>query len=152
VKAIENTITSKTCVADVLKLVKALHPERIEIAKTCFKNAESNEQFQRQKNLFTNLMTLSSPEFLNDYNNKGSEMAFEYFTNNDIAFQESQQTKESGLNRDFVFDEGVKTCLAHLKFGVDSTEQNTLRVYFTIEGGKVYLGAVVKHLPTAGTK
>ena len=152
VEAIESTITSKTCVADVLKLVKALQPERIEIAESCLKSAESNEQFQRQKNLFTNLMKLSSPEFLNDYNNKGSEVAFEYFTNNDIAFQESQQTKESSLNRDFVFDDGVKTCLAHLKFGVDSTEQHTLRAYFKIEDGKVYLGQVDKHLPTARTK
>lgn len=152
VEAIESTITSKTCVADVLKLVKALHPERIEIAESCLKSAESNEQFQRQKSLFTNLMKLSSPEFLNDYNNKGSEVAFEYFSKNDIAFQESKTTKESDLNRDFEFDGGVKTCLPHLKIGVDSTEQHTLRAYFTIEDGKVYLGAVVKHLPVAGTK
>lgn len=152
VEAIESTITSKTCVADVLKLVKALQPERIEIAESCLKSAGSNEQFQRQKNLFTNLMKLSSPEFLNDYNNKGSEVAFEYFSKNDIAFQESKTTKESDLNRDFEFDDGVKTCLAHLKFGVDSTEQHTLRAYFKIEDGKVYLGEVDKHLPTAGTK
>lgn len=39
-------------------------------------------------------------------------------------------------------------CRAHLRIGVDNTEQNKIRVYFAIENGTLYIGEITRHLPT----
>lgn len=52
-------------------------------------------------------------------------------------------------NRHFYFNGKKKTCLYHLRIGVNCTEQHMIRIYFTIEDGKVLIGDVNKHLPSA---
>ena len=136
----------------LLRMTEEAGAGRIKFSKTAMQSAKSIKNFERLDVLADMLAKLSSPEFMKAYLSKGSNGAFQFFTKKVLSFQESETTKLStSISRDFAFDDAVRECRAHLRLGVDNTEQNMLRVYFCIEDGVVYVGEVTRHLPV-GTK
>lgn len=129
----------------VVHAIKSAY-DTIEISKKAMTEIAKITEFLRFDMLFSMLGLLASPEFINLYEKQGSQACFTMFTSKELAFQESKTTKKLKL-RDFAFDDGVtRDCKAHLRVCSGYQEQNVLRIYFSIEGGKLYIGMIAKHL------
>lgn len=148
---VAEVISSAYCsqtVESVFDSVALLNAGRVVLSDKARRSVVGIGNFKYLPRLFSSLNTLCSAKFLKLYGSGGSKNAFEFFTKKELSFQESKGTK-SGIGRKFHFPDGqTRDCRAHLRIGVDNTEQNMLRVYFAIEGGVVYIGEVSRHLPT----
>jgi len=137
-------------ITDVMEFLLSRHHESVSLSKSVMKSLAKNREFTRLGTLFEKLDTLMSVDFLNGYSEKGSQFAFEHFTTKELSFNESEQTlSEHGESREFIFEDGKRLCEKHLRIGNDGKRQHMLRVYFTIEGGHLYIGDIVPHLPTS---
>lgn len=135
-------------VKTVMSLIMDIHGERVVVSSKAKKSIREFGLFKHIERLFESLDKLASKEFIDAYMSGGSVKAFSFFTKKELSFQESKSTK-SKCNREFTFpDKKVLDCRAHIRIGVDNTEQNMLRVYFAIENGVLYIGEVARHLPT----
>lgn len=146
-------LSAPSPIAYALDLLRSTYPERIEISKDAITGANEIRQFTRWEDAIKKLHTLCSVPFLTAFSQKGSQAAFAFFTKKELSFQESETTlNNKSTSRFFRFDDGEKQCKMHLRFGINNTEQAMLRIYFTIENGKVFIGSITRHLPVGTIK
>jgi hypothetical protein len=139
----------RASVYEVVQAVLIINGDTMLISKSLMDDIEKQSGFERIELLFKKLLTLTSKQFVDTYTEKGSAGCFSLFTKTELAFRESNVTQAS-YPRVFNVDGREYDCKAHLKLGKDNTAQNMLRVYFAIEGGKVVIGNVDRHMPTMG--
>lgn len=137
-------------VSGVLDIINATY-NTIELSCKAKDEITNLNEFLRFDMLFNKLSILASPEFIELYESKGSQACFGLLTRKELAFQESKSTKNKKI-REFAFDDGqTRDCKAHLRICSGFQEQNVMRVYFSIEKGKLYIGMIAKHLEVAST-
>jgi len=139
----------RASVYEVVQAVLIINGDTMLISKSLMDDIEKQSGFERIELLFKKLLTLTSKQFVDTYTEKGSAGCFSLFTKTELAFRESNVTQAS-YPRVFNVDGREYDCKAHLKLGKDNTAQNMLRVYFAVEGGKVVIGNVDRHMPTMG--
>lgn len=146
-----DVLTGKTPLERALKLAIIESGVEVHASPATLKSVAQNKCFARIDVFFNKMSVLLSRQFMDDYTATGSQGAFKYFTKTELAFNESETTMATKpQTRKFTFDDGVeRTCVNHIRIGVDGTEQNMLRIYFTIEDGKVFIGDITKHLPVS---
>jgi hypothetical protein len=138
---------NKAALGEIVGAVVSLQGGDIIISKDLMIQLQKQKGFLRQELLFKKLLTLTSREFIDTFEERGSQGCFDLFTKSELAFKESDRTN-SQHSREFIIDGVSYNCEYHLRLGVNNTEQNMLRVYFTVSDGKVVIGNIVRHMPT----
>ena len=137
-------------IANVIKLINGTC-NSVVLSNKAKAELTNATEFKRLDLLFNKLSILASKEFIQTYENKGSLSCFDFLTKKELSFQESKSTRNKNI-RNFDFEDGVsRDCKAHLKICSGFNEQNTLRIYFSIEQGTLYIGALATHLEVATT-
>lgn len=145
-------LTTGENIGDILQLLIKMSGDHIVLGDNCLKELASSN-FGRTGVFFDKLSVLLSKDFINTFTNKGSLACFNYFTKTELAFKESKSTlNNKECSRTFKFNKKPVDCTYHLRFGVNSTEQHMLRVYFTIENNQLFIGSITKHLETSSVK
>lgn len=139
----------RATVHEVMQAALIINGDSMIISKSLMDDIEKQNGFERCEALFKKIILLTSQQFADTYTEKGSSGCFSLFTKTELAFRESNGT-QSSYPRVFNVDGTEYDCKAHLKIGKDNTAQNMLRVYFAVEGGKVVIGNVERHMPTMG--
>ena len=142
-------LEGKGGITDMFNLVQKLWPDNIVMSERAIKSMSNIKHFKNFSGLFNKLNTLVSDTFIETYTNKGSIGAFNFLSKNELSFQESHIVKCRNTRSIKFKDYGNVDCKAHLKIGVDNSEQHMLRVYFAIINKKIYVGDVCRHLPTS---
>jgi hypothetical protein len=133
-------------IEDVVNVVVMINGESFTIRQSLMAEVAKNIEFQKTELLFKKLLLLTSRKFVDEYNKNGSNGCFSLFTKTELSFQETKATQKLHP-RVYKIDGVDYDCKAHLKIGSDNTEQNMLRIYFSVEKDKVIIGDIVKHLP-----
>lgn len=140
-------LENKNDIATIFAVVNKLNPGKMLLSSKAPKSIKAIKQFKNFALLFNKLSILVSDDFTTAYSTEGSVKAFSFLSRNELAFQESESVKKKKI-RSYKFDDyGELDCKAHIKVGIDNSEQHMLRVYFTIQHGKVLIGEVTRHLP-----
>jgi hypothetical protein len=139
----------RATVYEVMQAVLIINGDSMVISQSLMDDIEKQNGFERSEVLFKKILLLTSQQFADTYSEKGSNGCFSLFTKTELAFRESNGT-QSSYPRVFNVDGKEYDCKAHLKIGKDNTAQNMLRVYFAVEGDKVIIGNVERHMPTMG--
>jgi hypothetical protein len=139
----------RATVHEVMQAVLMINGDSMVISQSLMDDIEKQNGFERSEVLFKKILLLTSQQFADTYSEKGSNGCFSLFTKTELAFRESSGT-QSSYPRVFNVDGQDYDCKAHLKIGKDNTAQNMLRVYFAVDGGKVIIGNVERHMPTMG--
>lgn len=140
-------LENKSDIATIFTVVNKLNPGKMLLSSKAIKSIKTIKQFKNFALLFNKLSILVSDDFTTAYSTEGSVKAFSFLSRNELAFQESESVKKKKI-RSYKFDDyGELDCKAHIKVGIDNSEQHMLRVYFTIQNGKVLIGEVTRHLP-----
>lgn len=142
-------LEGKGGISDMFNLIQKLWPDNIVMSERAIKSMSNIKHFKNFSALFNKLNTLASDPFIDTYTNKGSIGAFNFLSKNELSFQESHIVKCKNTRSIKFKNYGNVDCKAHLKIGVDNSEQHMLRVYFAIIDKKIYVGDVCRHLPTA---
>jgi hypothetical protein len=124
----------------------------VKISDKLLKSLDEVSNFARVADFAKQLSMLTSLEFIQAVNEKGSLGGFEFFTKQALSFKESLTTMRNDSlrrQRQFPFDGKQITIEPHLKIGVNNTEQEQMRIYFLIDGPVIYLGYIGRHLPTS---
>lgn len=124
----------------------------VKISDKLLKSLDEVSNFARVADFAKQLSKLTSLEFIQTVNEKGSLGGFEFFTKQALSFKESLTTMRNEnlrRQRQFTFDGKSLTIEPHLKIGVNNTEQEQMRIYFLIDGPTIYLGYIGRHLPTS---
>ncbi|MAA94900.1 MAG: hypothetical protein CML22_06935 [Rheinheimera sp.] len=142
-------LDSRVPVQDIVNLILAKRSWVIPSDKL-LKTLSAIKNFTRPAELCRYLDTLTSQAFVKTYSEQGSAGAFNHFSKTSLAFKESETTMSTATlrkERQFTFSGEQRLCEAHLKIGVNNTDQEQLRIHFAIDDGKVYLGYIGRHLP-----
>lgn len=142
-------LEGKGGITDMFNLVQKLWPHNIVMSDRAIKSMSNIKHFKNFSVLFNKLNTLVSDKFIETYTNKGSIGAFNFLSKNELSFQESHAVKCKNTRSIKFKNYGNVDCKAHLKIGVDNSEQHMLRVYFAVINKKIYVGDVCRHLPTS---
>lgn len=130
-------------VSSAVKMVQSVN-KTIELSSKAKSSMDSLTEFKRHDMLIHKLGILSSPEFLKTFSEQGSQACFTLLTNNELSFREPKSIKAKQI-RHIKFDDGVtRDCKSHLKICSTTHEQYMLRIFFTIEDGRVYIGNISK--------
>tara|TARA_B110000211_G_scaffold172706_1_gene194990 strand:- start:4084 stop:6120 length:2037 start_codon:yes stop_codon:yes gene_type:complete len=144
------SLIKKPSIISVIDTINAVY-NTIELSPKAKSEIAKITEFHRFDMLLSKMNILASKEFIDLYERSGSQACFSLLTRKELAFQESKTTKNKKL-RDFTFNDGKsRECKAHLRICSGFQEQNVLRVYFSIENGKLYIGMIAKHLEVATT-
>lgn len=123
----------------------------VKISDKLIKSLYAVSGFSRPAELARQLDKLTSREFLDAIEGKGSLGAFDFFTKSALSFKESETTMSSPSlrrQREFLFAGAKILCEPHLRIGINNSEQEQLRIHFSISDGIIYLGYIGRHLPT----
>lgn len=148
-----NVMESKSLINDIVTLILNSRPWVVP-SDRLLKQLSDIKSFARPAELAKQLITLTSPEFIKDYSENGSAAAFKYFSKSALSFKESETTmsvSQLRRQREFPFHGQSICCEAHLRIGINNTEQEQLRIHFKIEKGNVYLGYIGRHLPISSS-
>lgn len=143
-------LDSKCLIEDVLKLIVVKRPWVV-LSDKLIKSLSEIKSFSKPVDLVRHLLALTSRDFLVSYSQNGSLGTFDFFSKSMLSYKESETTMSSAVlkkQREFVFSGKPKLCEAHLKIGVNNTEQQQVRIHFAIEKGRFYLGYIGRHLQT----
>lgn len=143
---VSSILEDKCELETIFSLVDKFNPGKMVFSKKAKKSLKGIKHFQNYSSLFNKLNTLVSDEFTTAYTTKGSVEAFNFLSRNELSFQESESVKSKNIRSYHFEDYGTLDCKAHLKIGINNLEQHMLRIYFTIQQGKVLIGEVTRHL------
>ncbi len=150
---VSNLISIIECENILVEIVNQITSSRpwVKISNRLIKDLEDINCFSKPAELAKALGTLTSKEFIDAYSSGGSAAAFNYFSKTALAFKESESTMSNHSlrkRREFMFADKKVVCEPHIRIGVNNTEQQQLRVHFSIEGEEIYIGYIGRHLPT----
>lgn len=86
---ISTFINKQTSVQNIFNFFVEAYPDLFILSDSCLKSLQEFKSFERQEKLFYLLSQVVSTDFLQDFNKKGSIVAYEYFTKSELAFSES---------------------------------------------------------------
>lgn len=148
---IATAVDGDLTMADALQLLHDVNGGHVVISPKAWDSVRRNTDYTRIGFMIRRLSTLMSKDFISAFTHGGSEEAFTFFTKKMLSFNESETTMSAAKNsRVFEFDDGKsRLCESHLRLGTSGNPQHMLRIYFTIENSKLYIGEIVPHLPVS---
>ena len=141
--------------ADVVDLAEVLWPERLQLSVEA-RDIAAASPFERPVEALHAIYLLSHDYLDALAGPGGEERAKKVFPPAQFALGESESTLSSADHRAerlFTFEGvGQQLCARHIKIGTSRDPRHCARIYFTVAGGKILLGAAGQHLALPGAK